>query len=244
MSRRPLSRRPRWQRGLAVVLGAAVTMAAAVGPSHLAAAVGLHAAAPSAPQAPPFLPEPSFVRVQSPHILLQNLTVVRTNSPIPVVGGTSPANTTLLVASQINLDDLQIANTRNGVTLDLANPGTGTQSGQVGSAGGTFYLWGVLKSLDFCLSASNLLTLVQGYAGPLGGLLGTLQNLIAGLPSVGCPPIADLLPILQALSQAGVPLPSSISANNLDIDVYALDIYPGPSGVAVGLPHGQLRVHE
>lgn len=224
------------------MLGAAVTMAVAVGPAHLAAAVGLHAAAPSAPQAPPFLPEPTFVRVQSPHIVLQNLTVVRTDNPIPVVGGMSPSNTALLVASQINLDDLQITNNHNGALLQLFNPGVGSQSGQVGSIGGTFYLWGVLKNLDLCLSATNLLSLVQGYAGPLGSLLGTLQGLIGALPPVACPPITDLLPILQSLSRAGIPLPQTISADNLDIEVYALDIYPGSSGVAVGLPHGQLRV--
>ena len=228
----------RWQRGLGVLLGAALVATLAAGPANIARALGLRAAATPAVG---YLPSPHPIRVQSPHVLLYALTAVLTNDPITIVGGQSPPETLLLDFSYIRLDNLAITQNADGAALQLANGGAGALAAQVGSAGGRTHLWGVLHSL--CMNLGDVISLASGFLGKLGSLLSPILGALSRLASAGpCPSITSLMPLLQHLLRLGVPLPNPISASNLDIDVYALDILPADGGQSVGLPLGSLLV--
>ncbi|MGI8679658.1 MAG: hypothetical protein ACR2LX_13440 [Jatrophihabitans sp.] len=246
--------------GLVLLVGLVVATTA-VGPTKLAAAVGLRS---SPAMSPGFLPEPTPAEVRAPSLRLYSLRTITENAQIPLAGGgQSPSDTILLQFAKIELDDLTIDQARSQSSLgqgsqaiapfnlNIANPGSGADAAVIGGAGENVDLYGVLHSLDFCLSIANLTSLAQGLP-VVGGLLGTVLGLIGKLVPVPiqgganspCFPLASLLPIIGALLKAGIPLPSPIPANNLDIDVYALHVTAPSGSTSLELPTGELTVTE
>lgn len=244
----------RGRRLLLVALAAVVAATTAVGPSRLAGAVGL--ASTAAAPAPGFLPEPAFVKVTAPSLRLTDLSAILEDQPIPLAGGgRSPAGsvanqgTVLLQFQSIDLDNLTISQSGAGpFSLAITNPGAGDQAATIGGPGETSDLWGVLNRLDLCLNISNL----EGLAGGLpvvGGLLSSVLRLIHALVPISSDPnsgpcfsLVSLIPVLSALVKAGIPLPSPIPANNLDIDVYALHVTAPNGSTSLSLPNARLVV--
>ena len=218
----------RWRRIVAVLVGAAGVMTLAVGPSNMAAAIGFYSLGTATNSDPGFLPESQPVEVISPNVGLTSLTHVQVNSPIHVVGGMSPSNTVLLVFDYVTLDPLTLQQLGKPA-LVLDSQGT---KATIGSSGGTVHLWGVIHKL--CASSATLTGLIPG----IGTILGPL------LPPTGCVPLAPLLPTLQPIINSGVLKGRTLDVNDLDIDVYALDVVPGSSNESVTLPTGQLKVTD
>jgi hypothetical protein len=228
-----------------VLVAAALATTMAAGPARVAAALGLPSAA-AGPGAG-FLPEPTPVEVRSPSLTLSGLSGIAVDRPIPLAGGgESPATTTLLEFSSIQLDDLAITQSKAGpFSLAITNPGSGTSAAQIGGTGESVQLWGVVTKLDLCLSLDTLQKLVNGYSTLLGSVLGVVQGLLGKLAGAGpCVSLIRLLPLLGDLLAAGVPLPGTIPASDLDIDVYALHVVAGSGQTSLNLPAGQLVVSE
>lgn len=222
----------RWRRGLAVLLGAALAMTLAVGPSTMASAIGLRAnrtaAATAAPE-PGFLPEVHTVEVKSPHVVLRGLFGIDESAPIPLAGGgSSPSDTLLLEFDSIQLDDLSI--TQNGPAgLQILNHGSGQDAAVVGTGTETTtYLWGHLKAL--CMNLGDVL-----------GLLSPALQLLVKAANGACVPIDQILKLLVPLINGGALKNVALSASNLDIDVYALRVDSNGANT-VSLPVGDITV--
>jgi hypothetical protein len=223
---------PLWRRGLAVLLGTGLVMTLAVGPSTMAAAVGLRSSASTtADPQPGFLPEANTVKVLSPQVQLFGLSALDTTAPIPLAGGTSsPSGTWLLVANAIELDNLEIV--QNGPAgLKILNPGTGlSDGGTVGTPHGntTFYLWGHVNSL--CMNLGDVL-----------GLLSPALQLLVQAADGACIPVVQILPLLASAINGGALKNVVVKASNLDVDVYALRVDSAGDNT-VSLPHGDITV--
>jgi hypothetical protein len=133
---------------------------------------------PAAAPTPGFLAAPTPVRVTSPTLRIHELSAISQRQPVPVAGGgTSPNNTMLLEFARIDLDNLSIRQRSDGAVLTIGNAGSGAGAAVLG--GQDVVLWGVVRRLDVCLPPAPC-TDLHSILGLLGSLVksGALPHVI------------------------------------------------------------------
>jgi hypothetical protein len=131
--------------------GRKVVWLAVVGLLAVGSAVAGAVTRPAAAPAPGFLAAPAPVRVTAPTLRITALSAVTQRQSIPLAGGgTSPNSTLLLEFARIDLDRVSISQKSAGAfTLAINNAGSGAQAAVIG--GQDVVLWGVVRRLDVCL---------------------------------------------------------------------------------------------
>lgn len=240
---------------LAVILGLLV---ATIGPSNFASA----APVPNpliGRGGPGWLASNNPVELTAHSARIYGLDKVTINSPVRRANGTlSPPDTVFLRVRKIEFDDTVIRSVRPDHTWQLSNLngidrttqfilGNDSPSTKTG-------LWVVPNQLKLCLTPDTLNTLVANYKGVFGGRLDEVLLLISTvfqpylegpLRNVGpCIPIKELLPILQVLIDAGVPLPDLLPVIKLDITVHAAQVKTPRDQPSVRGPLEQVRMFQ
>ena len=200
-----------------------------------------------------FVPASNPVHVTSDSAHIMNLTWIAANSPIRLANGSMSASDTVYLRLQyLTLNNLVIAQNVNGRSLSLtnANGGDASTAARIGAAGTTTDAWAQVTSLDLCISAQTLTTLVNSYAASFGANLPNVLTQITdifgptGSAAGPCVPLARLLPLLSTIVQAGVPLPSDLPATNIDISLYALNVAAAPGVNSLSLPLAGIGVEN
>ncbi|KAA0023825.1 hypothetical protein [Antrihabitans cavernicola] len=258
MSRRFWPVRVRVGRATVVACAALLIVGTAYGPAKVASALGLHQAPAPAPESVGYLPPPFPVVVKSPTVRLTNLQKVVVNHPIPLTNGAaSPPDTIYLRFNEVDLDNLTITELQPRApqeplySFEIANRGSGAETAAIGNKTATTELWGKVNSLKICITAQTLATVVNTYAGVLGGRLDSLLQLIGSIfapfansplgPVGPCVQLTALLPVLEVLIDYGVPLPNVLPVTDLDVNVYALSVATSPDSPSIKLPKAEVR---
>ena len=204
-----------------------------------------------------FTPASNPLRVTAPAGHLLGASWVQANAPIRLANGKMSApNTVYLRFEALVADDAAITQSVNGRTLTLTNlnggdPGT---AARIGGAGATVDVWTEVISLDLCVTAETFYTIINGYKSKFGTQLASVLALVAQIftPVLGtpagsagpCVPLVELLPLLSAIVQAGVPLPDDLPAENIEIRAYAVNIAAPAGSTSLDLPVGQAAVEN
>ena len=246
-----------------VSLGRAVTILAtallialtAYGPGDIATAFGFREAPAPAPSSLGYVPSAVPVRIEAPTARIYGLEKVVANQSLVLADGTTSVPTTYLRVNRIDLDDTTISHTTANRRFAITNPNNGdpTKAAIAGNdAGSVVEMWLDVRGLDLCTTPDTFYAVAIGYAGVLGGRLDSLLATIAqvfaqfqGTTLAGfgpCLPLKSLLPILEPLIDAGVPLPAMLPAANLDVFAYTIKVTTGPGLPSVTAPLAHVAV--